>query len=90
MAQTGGAGIGATATETVNGASNLAVWEAELAGLHCPTCTSGLQRAFQQVDGVDAAEVTYRPQKAVVRYDPDQVNAERFREIVEEFGYAVK
>ena len=89
VARTGGAGTNTAANETANEVSDLAIWDAELEGLYCPSCTPGLQRAFQQVDGVDAAEVTYRPQRAVVRYDPERVNAERFREIVDEFGYRV-
>jgi len=76
-------------TTADTGVSNLAVWKAELEGLYCASCVAGLQQAFENVDGVGTAEVTYRPQKAIVHYDSERVESGRFREIVEDFGYSV-
>lgn len=87
--RTGETSISSGTTTAGSEVSSLAAWDADLEGLYCPTCATGLQRAFENVDGVEAAEVTYRPQKALVRYDSERVKSERFREIVEEFGYSV-
>lgn len=87
--RTGGTSIRAGTITAGGEVSSLAAWDADLEGLYCPTCITGLQQAFENVDGVEATEVTYRPQKAVVRYDSERVEGKRFREIVEEFGYSV-
>lgn len=85
----GGTSIHSRTTTASSEISSHAAWDADLEGMYCPTCALGLQRAFEKVDGVEAAEVTYSPQKALVRYDSERVKSERFQEIVEEFGYRV-
>jgi copper chaperone CopZ len=69
--------------------AGLNVWDADLAGLHCPACVPGLEQAFKKLDGVGSVSVSYRPPKALIRYHSSSVNPEQFREIVESYGYAV-
>ncbi len=86
----GGADGGDVNTALANSEmSGLAVWEADLEGLHCPTCVPGLRRAFLREEGVRSAEVSYDPQRAIVCYDPESMASDTFRAIFEEFGYRV-
>jgi len=87
--QTGGARLSTAMTTADSEVTSLAVWEGGLEGLYCPTCTTGLKRAFEEVDGVKTAKVTCRPQRAFVQYDSERVKSERFQEVVEDFGYSV-
>ena len=58
-----------------------------LDGLHCANCVSGVKNALEALPGV-AADVTLKPQRAVVRMDraiPD----ETLHKAVEEQGFQV-
>ena len=58
-----------------------------LDGLHCANCVSGVKNALEAIPGV-AADVTLKPQRAVVRMDraiPD----ETLRKAIEEQGFRV-
>ena len=58
-----------------------------LDGLHCANCVSGVKAALEAIPGV-AADVTFDPQRALVRMDraiPD----EKLRGAVEEQGFSV-
>ncbi len=58
-----------------------------LDGLHCANCVSGVKNALEAIPGI-AADVTLKPQRAVVRMDraiPD----ETLRKAVEEQGFQV-
>ncbi len=44
-------------------------------GMHCASCSSVIEKAFQKVAGVHAVEVNYGTENAKISFDPAQTNA---------------
>jgi len=59
-------------------------------GMTCGGCTSGVQRALSQLDGVSHVEVTLRPGIATVVADPARVTPARIESAIAKLGYAAK
>lgn len=59
----------------------------EVDGMTCETCNITVQRALLNVDGVEAAAVTFEPPEAVVRYDAARVSTESLTEATTNVGY---
>ncbi|GAB6061882.1 metal-binding (seleno)protein [Deferrisoma palaeochoriense] len=56
-------------------------------GMTCAACTFAVKAALQKVEGVQAAEVSFREKKAVVTYDPARTSQEILIEAVESTGF---
>lgn len=63
--------------------------ELPITGMDCAECTQHVQQALRRLPGVDDAQVYLAAEKAVVRYDPAQVDLQAFRQAVAGAGYAV-
>lgn len=58
-------------------------------GMSCNGCSSKLQRALEAVNGVKAVDIVLDGGKVTVSYDPAQVSAAAFRDVVEDTGFDV-
>ena len=63
--------------------------ELPITGMDCAECTQHVQQALSRLPGVEDAQVYLAAEKAVVRYDPAQVDLRAFRQAVAGVGYAV-
>ncbi|GAB4252281.1 metal-binding (seleno)protein [Deferrisoma sp.] len=79
-------GVLAASSPTPAGAeSRTAVLRVE--GMTCAACTFAVKAALQKVEGVEAAEVSFREKKAVVTYDPARTSQKVLIEAVESTGF---
>ncbi|MFP4268000.1 MAG: heavy-metal-associated domain-containing protein, partial [Spirochaetaceae bacterium] len=56
-------------------------------GMHCAGCASAVERSLKGVHGVDYASVNIATEKALVEFDPNQVDFEALRKAVHDAGY---
>lgn len=62
----------------------------EVSGMTCASCNVTVERALENVDGVQEAHVTFEPPQAVVIYDPARARPERLTEATTNVGYPSK
>jgi copper chaperone len=60
----------------------------EVRGMTCGGCTSSVQRAISQLDGVTRAEVSLHPGIATVVADPARVTTAQIQAAITKLGYA--
>ncbi len=58
-------------------------------GMSCKMCVKHVTEALEGINGVQKAQVSLDEETAHVRYDPNRVNFEQFRDAVAEAGYEV-
>lgn len=58
-------------------------------GMSCNGCSGKLQRALEALNGVKAVDIVLDGGKVTVSYDPAQVSAAAFRDVVEDTGFDV-
>src|SRR5437016_351710 len=58
-------------------------------GMDCMECTQHVQQALCTLPGVAEVRVSLSSEKAIVRYDPAQVDMSTFRKAVEGAGYTL-
>src|SRR6266496_4446440 len=63
--------------------------ELKVAGMDCAECTQHVQHALCTLPGIESAQVFLSSEKAVVRYDPTQVDMSTMRRAVEAAGYSI-
>ncbi len=59
----------------------------DIRGMTCDACSVTLHKALTRLDGVEAAEVTYEPPRAVVRYRPEVVSLDEIVRATANVGY---
>ncbi|GHO48858.1 heavy metal translocating P-type ATPase [Ktedonospora formicarum] len=63
--------------------------ELNVKGMDCAECTQHVQHALCALPGVTETQVYLSSEKAIVRYDPAQVDTRAFRKVVESAGYTL-
>jgi len=63
--------------------------EIPIQGMDCAECTIHVQKAIDDLPGVQSAHVFLVTEKALVRYDPNLVSLSSIRGAVEGAGYSV-
>ncbi len=63
--------------------------ELKVAGMDCTECTQHVQHALCTLPGIAEARVYLSSEKAVVRYDPTQVDLPAFQQAVKQAGYSI-
>jgi Cu+-exporting ATPase len=58
-------------------------------GMHCASCALTIEKALQNLHGVQQASVNFATEKAFIRFDPAFVNIADFEETVNGVGYRV-
>ena len=62
----------------------------DVSGMTCGGCSSSVQRALSQLDGISRAEVTLSPGVATVQADPDRVTPGQIESAITRLGYPAK
>jgi len=70
-------------------ASSTQTLEVPISGMDCTECTLHVQHAIAALPGVDKVDVFLAAEKAIVRFDPTQVDLPAISEAVKEAGYTV-
>ena len=83
---------GMASVERVGPVETAALQEAvlEVEGMTCAACNVTVEKVLTNLDGVQAATVTFEPPQAVVRYDPSKVDPEDFTRATISVGYPSK
>ncbi|MFP5317609.1 MAG: heavy metal translocating P-type ATPase [Acidimicrobiia bacterium] len=63
--------------------------ELEVSGMTCGSCSARVQRTLNKQDGVEEAHVNLATNRAVVRFDPDQVSVDDLVAAVTRTGYGL-
>ncbi len=61
--------------------------ELKLSGMSCAACASRVERVLNKVPGVNSATVNLATEKAVVEYNPLEVDVPQFKKAVSDAGY---
>ncbi|KAK4626788.1 Copper-transporting ATPase 1 [Fulvia fulva] len=56
-------------------------------GMTCGACTSAVESAFQDVQGVGSVSVSLVMERAVVTHDAEQIKAEQIRDMIDDRGF---
>lgn len=56
-------------------------------GMSCAACVARVERALGGIEGVEKAAVNFATEKAQVIYDPQKVDLEKFKTVIEDAGY---
>lgn len=59
----------------------------DVEGMTCASCNVTVRKALVNVDGVEAAEVSFEPPRAVVTYDPTRATVDQLVEATTNAGY---
>ncbi len=58
-----------------------------ITGMSCTTCAATVEKALGEIAGVEQATVDFASEKALVEYDPAEVNLARIKDTVSQLGY---
>ncbi|MDX1810939.1 MAG: heavy-metal-associated domain-containing protein [Gammaproteobacteria bacterium] len=61
----------------------------KISGMTCGGCTSSVTNVLQDIDGVNAVEVTLEPGQASVDFDPAKTTLTSLQEAIEGAGFDV-
>lgn len=58
-----------------------------ITGMHCANCANTVGRSLKRLPGVEAVNVSYANERAIITYDPKQVTPEQVIKTIESIGY---
>ena len=58
-----------------------------ISGMHCASCSSGIQMVLQSTDGVINAMANYDTKKGEVEFDEEKTNLDALLKVIEQLGY---
>ena len=61
----------------------------QLTGMHCASCAAKIERALQNVRGVERAGVNFATEKATVEYDARETSTKELHAAVKKVGYNI-
>lgn len=61
----------------------------KISGMTCAACSARIEKGLSKLAGVEKAAVNLASEKAVVTYDPAQINSEVMAEKIHDLGYEV-
>ncbi len=61
--------------------------EIKVGGMTCAMCAGAIEKALQQLPGVESASVNLGSEQAFVNYDRDKTNLESMKKAIESLGY---
>jgi Cu+-exporting ATPase len=59
----------------------------DIAGMHCNSCSSGIQMVLQSTDGVINASANYESKKGEVEFDEEKTNIDSIIKAIDQLGY---
>lgn len=76
-----------TATQTTNAPTSFQQIVLTVEGMTCAACPVTVRKALEGVEGVYSAETTYKPPRAIVRFDPATVSVDDLTQATKNAGY---
>jgi Cu+-exporting ATPase len=67
--------------------AHMATTTLKVEGMTCGACTSAVEAGFKGIDGIGNVSVSLVMERAVVIHDPQKIDAERIREIIDDRGF---
>jgi len=61
----------------------------KIGGMTCASCAQTIENALKKTEGIIEANVNLATEKAVVVYDPQEINYESIKKVIEATGYQV-
>mgnify|MGYP006292142663 FL=1 len=61
----------------------------EIEGMHCAACSSRVEKALNNSEGVKKANVNISTEKAYITFDPETIDENNLIDVVKESGYDV-
>ena len=68
-------------------AIHMATTTLRVEGMTCGACTSSVESAFKNIEGVGTVTVSLVTERGVVQHDPEKISADRVKEIIEDRGF---
>ncbi|MDD3164597.1 MAG: heavy metal translocating P-type ATPase [Oscillospiraceae bacterium] len=62
----------------------------EIGGMHCAACAAGLEGAWEDLEGVESAQVNYAAERGTVTFDPSRVTLAQLEAEVTGLGFFVR
>jgi len=59
----------------------------DIEGMHCNSCSSGIQLVLQSTDGVINASASYDTKKGEVEFDEEKTTLDNVLKAIEQLGY---
>ncbi|KAF2430181.1 copper-transporting ATPase-like protein [Tothia fuscella] len=66
---------------------HMATTTLKVEGMTCGSCTSAVEGAFKDIDGVGSVSVSLVMERAVVQHDPSKISAATIREMIDDRGF---
>ncbi len=60
-----------------------------ISGMSCNHCAQRVENSLNKVPGVLEAIVSFNEQKAIIKYNPEEVEPERLKDAIRSTGYEV-
>ncbi len=61
--------------------------ELRVLGMASPHCAGVVSKAVRSLRGINEIDVNYANEKAVIKFDPEQVSQDQIKKVIEEAGY---
>ncbi|MCW4035354.1 MAG: heavy metal translocating P-type ATPase [Candidatus Bathyarchaeota archaeon] len=61
----------------------------DIGGMHCATCAQTIEKRLPKINGVIYATVNLAAEKAIIDYDPTQVDQQAIEDTINDVGYKV-
>ena len=59
----------------------------KIEGMHCTGCSSRLEKALNNTDGVESATVSFEKKQAIITYNESQTDIEQIKQIIQDTGF---
>lgn len=59
----------------------------KIQGMHCASCTKAIEKSLLKEKGISFVDVSFALEKAIIEYDPEKINIDEIKKIIEETGY---
>ncbi len=59
----------------------------KIKGMHCKSCADKIEEGIKKLTGISEVKVSFPEEQAFIRFNPDQINLNRVKEVIKETGY---
>lgn len=59
-------------------------------GMNCTSCAMNIDGELEELEGIYEANTNYAKAETTIQYDPNQVDQEKLKKVIEKLGYSIK
>jgi len=59
----------------------------KISGMHCESCAKTIEKALLKEKGIFSANVNFPIEKAIIEYEPEKIDEDKIKEVIERAGY---